>query len=106
MSLPIKTKLLGTVALLVALMLVVGVVGIKGTSRVSAEATTMYDAAAKPLADMGIARAKLNENRAFLNNHILESDAKLTAEIEGKIEANDAEIDKRLAAVKTSLKTD
>ncbi len=72
MRLSIKTKLLGIVALLIALMAVVGFVGMRGTTTVADEAHAMYTHAAVPLADMGVARAKLNENRAFLNNHMLE----------------------------------
>ena len=55
---------------------------------------------------MGVARAKLNETRAFLNNHMLETTAPGKQELEGKIEANAAETNKRLAAVKGTLQTD
>ena len=66
----------------------------------------MYEASVEPLAELGTARAKFNENRAFTNNHILETDAAAKAELEGKIEANDAIVDKNLAAVEDSLATD
>ena len=102
----IKVKLLATVGLLLALMVLVGVVGIRGTSTVSDEAHAMYVYAARPLADMGVARAKLNENRAFLNNHILEDTASTKRELEGKIAANAKETDTRLAAVQKTLQTD
>jgi methyl-accepting chemotaxis protein len=106
MKLSIKTKLLATVGLLVALMAVVGFVGMRGSSTVADEAHAMYMNAAKPLADMGVARAKLNENRAFLNNHILESGGAEMTEVEEKIKANSAETDKRLQAVERSLQSD
>ncbi|RKQ87846.1 methyl-accepting chemotaxis protein [Solirubrobacter pauli] len=103
----IKTKLLATVGLLLGLMVVVGLVGIRGTSTVADEAHAMYVYAAKPLADMGVARAKLNENRAFLNNHILEgADVAAKRELDAKIKANSAETDKRLTAVRGTLQSD
>ncbi|MBE2316469.1 methyl-accepting chemotaxis protein [Solirubrobacter sp. CPCC 204708] len=101
----IKTKLLATVGLLIVLMVAVGIVGMRGTSTVGDEAHRMYQYAAKPLADMGIARAKLNENRAFLNNHILETSGASKRELDEKITANAAEIDKRLKAVESTLQT-
>ncbi|MDA0182947.1 methyl-accepting chemotaxis protein [Solirubrobacter phytolaccae] len=107
MRISIKTKLLATVGLLLGLMVVVGIVGMRGTTTVADEAHAMYQYAAKPLADMGVARAKLNENRAFLNNHILEgSDLAAKRELDGKIKANSEETTKRLAAVQRTLQTD
>ena len=60
----------------------------------------------EPLAELGTARAKFNENRAFTNNHILETAPAAKAELESKIEANNAVVDKNLAAVEKSLATD
>ncbi len=42
---------------------------------------------------MGVARVKLNENRAFLNNHILEDTRRRQARAEAKIKANSDEIE-------------
>ena len=52
------------------------------------------------------AAGKLNENRAFTNNHILELDAAAKADLEKKIDANNAIVDKNLKAVEGSLATD
>ncbi|MEA2320770.1 MAG: hypothetical protein QOD81_620, partial [Solirubrobacteraceae bacterium] len=106
MRLSVLTKLLGTVGVLVALMVVVGAVGISGLSNVSSEATSMYDNAAKPLADLGRAHAAINENRALTNLHILETDAAAKADLEAKIAANAAALDKGLTAVSRTLVTD
>ena len=63
----------------------------------------MYKVSVEPLAELGTARAKFNENRAFTNNHILERDAAAKHELESKIEANNAIVDKNLAAVEDTL---
>jgi len=101
----IKTKLLATVGLLIVLMAAVGFVGMRGTDTVGDEAHKNFVDAAKPLADMGAARAKLNENRAFLNNHILETSSDAKRELAEKIEANDTEIGKYLEAVLPTLRS-
>jgi len=106
MTVSIKTKLLATVGLLLGLMVVVGLVGMRGTTTVADEAHAMYQYAAKPLSDMGVARAKLNENRAFLNNHILERSATEKRELVAKIKDNADETNKRLAAVEKTLQTE
>src|SRR5688572_25826367 len=100
----IQIKLLGVVALLLTLMLVVGLVGISRLSDVSGHARLMYHNAAAPLADMGVARAKLNEQRAFTNNHILETTRAGQAEVLEGIEKNTATIDERLKRVEGTLK--
>ena len=48
---------------------------------------------AAPLAALGTARAKFNENRALLNNHILEAEVAGKAELEQRIADNAKLID-------------
>src|SRR5262245_4404180 len=65
----------------------------------------MFAASVEPLAELGTARAKFNESRAFTNNHILESTPAAKAELADKLKANDAVVDKNLTAVEDSLAT-
>ena len=67
----------------------------------------MYVSSVEPLAELGTARAKFNENRAFTNNHILETAAAEKARARARRStANNVIVDKNLAAVKESLATD
>ena len=106
-NLAIAKKLYGFAAVLLALMALVGVLGIKNLNKVADSASAAYDNSTAPLADLGQARAKANENRALLNNHILETDP---ATGEGAREARSPRtttlIDTELAAVAKTLKTD
>jgi methyl-accepting chemotaxis protein len=101
----VAAKLYGLVALLLALTLVVGAIGIRGLAAVEADAKDLYTEAAVPLGDMGIARAKLNEQRALTNNHILETDPGRIRDLEGQLERNERLIDDRLAKVGGTLVT-
>jgi methyl-accepting chemotaxis protein len=102
----LKAKLLGSAGILLALMVLVGVLGISSLGSVKAEANDMYAQAVVPLEQMGVARAKLNENRAFTNNHILETDPAELEEIERKIAENNEVVSKNLAGVGKTLQTE
>src|SRR5690349_15873949 len=65
----------------------------------------MFAGSVEPLAELGTARAKFNESRAFTNNHILETSPAEKAKLADKLEANDAVVDKNLTAVEESLAT-
>src|SRR3712207_4192103 len=104
-NLAIAKKLYGFAAILLALMLIVGVLGIKNLNNVSDESSKAYTAATAPLAELGEARAKTNENRAFLNNHILEPGEAEQREIEAKIAKNADITNESLAAVEKTLQT-
>src|SRR4051794_40610657 len=65
----------------------------------------MFEGSVEPLSELGVARAKFNESRAFTNNHILETTAAEKAKLAGKLKANDTVVDTKLAAVKNSLAT-
>ena len=105
MKLSVLNKLLGTVGLLVALMIVIGAVGINGLSNVASQSHSMYVDSAKPLADIGATIGAINENRALTNLHILEPSPAGKADLERKIAANVAAMDKHLAAVRATLVT-
>jgi methyl-accepting chemotaxis protein len=101
----IQVKLLGTTALVLVLMAIVGFVGINALSSVARKSDDLYRYAASPLADLGTARAKLNEQRAFTNNHILEQSSREIAELERKLAENDRVIEEKLGAVEATLQT-
>jgi methyl-accepting chemotaxis protein len=102
----IRLKLFGSAGLLLALMALIGLLGVKSMQTVDAKSESMFSNTVQPLADLGVARAKLNENRAFTNNHILEPTAEAQKELEGKIAANTAVVTASLARVKKSLQTE
>src|SRR6187397_2417860 len=101
----IRWKLLGSAGLLVALMIAVGLLGIRSLGQVEQLAHELDQDGAKPLAALGTARAKFNENRALLNNHFLETEADEKQALEAKIAENVKTIDASLAQVQPSLET-
>ncbi len=102
----LRAKLLTGAAVLLAFTAVIGVLGLRALGQANASAKKMYVSSVEPLAELGTARAKFNENRAFTNNHILETARADKAELESKIDANNAVVDKNLVAVEKSLATD
>jgi len=103
--LSLQAKLLGMAGLLLTLTAVVGVIGVSSLARVDSLAEQMFEKGTVPLEHLGIARAKANELRAFVNNHMLEHDHQLKTELEGKIEENDKLVEESLSHVKSSLQT-
>jgi methyl-accepting chemotaxis protein len=106
MRFPIAVKLLGSSGFLLACMLIVGVVGISSLGSVAHKADTVQAKVVNPLEDLGVARAKLNENRAFTNNHFLERGSADKRALEQKLAANDKTVTDRLAQVSKTLLTD
>ena len=103
MRLSVLTKLLTTVGLLIVLMVVVGVVGISGLSDMASNSSSTFTNVTKPLADLGVVKADINENRAYTNLHVLQTDPAEIKALEGKIAANAAQIDRRLQAVSKTI---
>ena len=101
----IRWKLLGSAALLVVLMLTVGLLGLRSLGDVERLGHELDVNGAAPLAALGTARAKFNENRALLNNHILEGEVAGKDELEQRIADNAKLIDEQLAAVEPTLET-
>jgi hypothetical protein len=99
----VLTKLLATVGLLVALMVVVGVVGISGLSGMASKSRESFASGTQPIADLGVAKAAINESRALTNLHILDSDAKSKKAYEATIAKNSAELNKRLDAIEKTI---
>jgi methyl-accepting chemotaxis protein len=106
MRLPIQVKLLGSAGFILTCLLVVGIVGISSLASVADKAATVQAKVVNPLEDLGVARAKLNENRAFTNNHYLEPDPTAKRELDQKIADNDRTITQRLDQVRPTLLTE
>ena len=99
----LRAKLLSGASVLLVFTAVIGVLGIRTNAASNASAQRMFEGSVEPLAELGTARAKFNENRAFTNNHILERTAEEKAKLVEKIKANGAIVDKNLAAVEDSV---
>ncbi|RKQ86999.1 methyl-accepting chemotaxis protein [Solirubrobacter pauli] len=102
----LRGKLLAGSAVLLAFTGTVGAFGISDIKSANDEADRLYSQAVVPLSELGTARAKFNENRAFVNNHTLETSAAAKAEVEAKINKNVATIDSNLARVEPTLAGD
>ena len=110
LRLSLRTKLLGLAGVLLAFMAIIAITGIQSLSSVDDHAEDMYVNSTQPLEQLGIARAKANENRALLNNHLLNNhtdglSAAGQKEIEDQIAANDATVEESLAKVEPTLQT-
>ncbi|MDA0184877.1 methyl-accepting chemotaxis protein [Solirubrobacter phytolaccae] len=99
----LRGKLLAGSAVLLAFTGTVGAFGINDIRSADKSSDALYENSVVPLSQLGTARAKFNENRAFLNNHMLETTAADKAEVEGKITKNAAVIDENLTKVGASL---
>ena len=102
----LRAKLLSGAAVLLTFTAVIGLLGIRTTAAANLSSKRMFTGSVEPLAELGTARAKFNESRAFTNNHILERSQAEKDTLAEKLQANDAIVDKNLAAVKDSLTTE
>ncbi|MCW3040231.1 MAG: hypothetical protein JWM31_2136 [Solirubrobacterales bacterium] len=84
----VRAKMLGLSSLLLLFVLLVGFLSISKLSSVAGESQKAYDKVTKPLADLGEARALVNEQRALTNNYILEADESVKQDLLKKIDAN------------------
>src|SRR5262249_12050844 len=99
MRFTVKAKVLSLAGGLILALAVVAVIGITSLGKVNTEVEESFETTTQPLAHLGLARAKANENRALLNNHMLSHDAGEKAETAKAIKANDALIESELDAV-------
>jgi len=105
MRFSIQTKLLGSAAFLLVCLLVVGIVGITSLSSVASKGQRVDEKVVVPLADLAVARAKLNENLALVSIHLLETDRAARADAQKEFAANRKEISTRLNAVEPTMVT-
>jgi methyl-accepting chemotaxis protein len=101
----LRAKLLGSSAILLAFTAFVGLLGIHSSSTINSGATRMYEKSAKPLAELGEARARFNENRALTLQSIAAKDAAQREQLVAKIDSNTDSVKKNLEAVGKSMET-
>ncbi|WP_205699382.1 methyl-accepting chemotaxis protein [Conexibacter sp. SYSU D00693] len=99
----VQAKLLGSALLLVALMAVLGITGIRNVASVDEKAQHTFHKSTEALADIGIARAKLNEARALASNHVLEPEAAGKRDVAAKLAANRKVVDAALGRFARTL---
>jgi methyl-accepting chemotaxis protein len=99
----LRAKLLGTSLLLLLFTLIVGALGIRAASSISAKADHMFKDSVEPLADLGAARAAFNENRAFTVYQATADTPAEKQEFDNAFAENAKVIDERLASANTLL---
>ena len=104
-KLSIRTKLLGTAGVLLALGLVVGGVSYLNLGTADANASAMNTKTVVPLGQLGTAYGQLQYDRVLFNKYLLEPDATKRADIRTEITATDASVDSELALVQPTLMT-
>ena len=78
----LRAKLLSGAAVLLAFTAVIGLLGMRTQRPIQRQLSTECSRAPlKPLAELGIARAKFNESRALTNNHIFETSTEEKAKL-------------------------
>jgi methyl-accepting chemotaxis protein len=97
----VQAKLLGSAGLLVALMVVVGLVAVGKLAAVARTSDSTFAHSTQPLAQLGEARALINENRVLGVRYIIDAPAR--AKMAAKIEANTATVKRDMAAAGPEL---
>jgi methyl-accepting chemotaxis protein len=105
LRLTVKTKILGLAGGLIVAMAALALVGISSLGSVNDQARATFKSVTSPLADLGLARAKANETRALLNNHILALTAEDLRTAEEGMAENDKIIAESLARVESTIRT-
>ncbi|HEY6889067.1 MAG TPA: methyl-accepting chemotaxis protein, partial [Solirubrobacter sp.] len=101
----IKAKLLGSAGVLLALMLLIGSLGIQSVSSIKDKSDTVLGQAVTPLVDLGFATSALNDTRQQQTTYRNAKTPSARAEIAAHVKGNDAEVTKRLTAVGKSVST-
>jgi methyl-accepting chemotaxis protein len=105
MHLNVKAKLLGTSVILIGFTLLTGILWVFTLGSVNDLGSSLQDRVVTPLVQVGIARAKFNENRNFLSVHIHETTEAKKADYEKKMADNDAVIHENLDAFQQTIVT-
>jgi methyl-accepting chemotaxis protein len=105
MRFTVKAKILALAGSLILAIALVTAIGITSLADVDKKANESFQTTTQPLAHLGLARAKANETRALVNNHMLSKDAAEMAETEKAIKANDTLIEQQLAKVEPTLRS-
>src|SRR4051794_639181 len=99
----LRAQFLGGFGIVLALTALVGLLGMRTASGISAKASASYEKSLKPLADLGAARASLNQSRALTLEHVLTEDKPQMRAIEAKLGSLSRDTTARLARVRRTL---
>ena len=105
MRLTIARKLYAGFLAVLALMVVLGLVGMSGLNSAREHSNDMYTHAVVPVVDLGKARAQTNESQKIVSDHILESSDAGRAELEDTLAANSKRANTQLQAVAKTIET-
>jgi methyl-accepting chemotaxis protein len=101
----VQTKLLGSSALLLALMTTLTLISISTLGHVAQVSQDSFARATQPISHLALARAKQNEQRALTNEYIMAPTDAARAGLNTKMNANSKVIDRELAAAKPGFLT-
>ena len=105
-KLSIRTKLLGTAAVLLAFTGIISATSIVSLNSVQSSADEMNSKTVVPLSNAGRAYAQLQLDRVYFNKYLLEPDAAKRATIKQEIATTDQAVLDDLALVKPTLMTE
>src|ERR1700710_3127440 len=88
----IKAKLLGAAGVLLALMLLIGTLGISSVSSIKDSSKTMLGQSVTPLVDLGFATSTLNDTRQQQTSYRAAKPGATREQIRAKIAGNDKAI--------------
>jgi methyl-accepting chemotaxis protein len=106
LKLSIRTKLLGTAGVLLALAAVISGVSYMNLATTGTQASEMNTKTVVPLAALGNAYGNLQWDRVLFNKYLLEPSATKRADILTQMQATDKSVLDELASVKPTLMTD
>jgi methyl-accepting chemotaxis protein len=101
----LPVKLAGLVGCLAVLLVVLTGIGLASLSKVSDRGRHSFTHVTRPLAQLGNARAALNENAALADRHIMADTVVIRQALELRTATNDSTIDHQLALAAPTLTT-
>ncbi len=105
-DLSLRIKLYAMAGVLLTLAVAIGVVGVSGVSTVASSSRDGFNRETKPLAALGVAQAKFNENRALAYIHLLAADDAKRRQTRATVMGNRKVIARKLAAVAPEITPD
>ncbi|MDP9433476.1 MAG: MCP four helix bundle domain-containing protein [Actinomycetota bacterium] len=96
-DIPVRIKILGTVGIVAAVSVIVGVVGITKLAANQDRMTYLYTDVLVPTADLGVVNQKLEASDNLINELTLQLDAAAMAKVTQELLANDAALDEHFA---------
>jgi methyl-accepting chemotaxis protein len=97
----LTAKLLSGLLCVAAIMVVVGLSGLRGMGSIAHDAELIYEEAAVPMADFATVRAAYNNMRVETLEHVFTSDDQAMLELEAKIKELDTRIDRGMQQLRS-----